>query len=120
MNALNPVIAWPSTSECTSCVPSYVYTLSRFAMCRIDAYSARMPLPPNSRRASRAMSVAMLTLLRFATETIVGVNVPRSLQRPRCSESSCPFVISVSISARRTCWIWNAPIGLSNITRFFA
>src|SRR5216683_2739254 len=48
-----------------SCVPSYVYTLSRFAMWRIDAYSARIPFAPSRRRASRAMLVAMLTLLRF-------------------------------------------------------
>ena len=35
LNACNPVIALPMISECTSCVPSYVYTLSRFAMCRM-------------------------------------------------------------------------------------
>ena len=35
LNALSPVTAWPRMSECTSCVPSYVYTLSRFAMCRM-------------------------------------------------------------------------------------
>src|SRR5687768_10514991 len=31
-NAFSPVIDWPRMSVCTSCVPSYVYTLSRFAM----------------------------------------------------------------------------------------
>src|SRR5689334_15042021 len=30
-NASRPVNALPSTSVCTSCVPSYVYTLSRFS-----------------------------------------------------------------------------------------
>ena len=80
LNALSPVTAWPRTSECTSCVPSYVYTLSRFAMCRIAEYSARMPFAPSSRRASRAMSVAMLTLFRLASDTCCGVNVPGVLQ----------------------------------------
>ena len=100
-----------------SWVPSYVYTLSRFAMWRIDAYSARIPFAPSSRRASRAISVATLTLLRLASDTCCGVIVPASFNRPRCSETSCAFTISVSMSASRTCWIWKAPITLSNITR---
>ena len=88
-------------------------------MCRMLAYSARMPFAPSSRRASRAMSVATFTLLRFATDTCCGVNVPASFIRPRCRERSWPLMISVTISASRTCWIWNAPMGRSNITRVF-
>src|SRR5687768_4096222 len=87
-NALRPVTACPRMSVWMSCVPSYVYTLSRFAMCRIDEYSARMPLAPSRRLASRAMSVATLTLLRFASETCWGENVPASLSRPRCNANS--------------------------------
>ena len=58
-------------------------------MCRIDAYSARMPFAPSRRLASRAMFVAMLTLLRLASDTCCGVILPRSLRRPRCSDTSC-------------------------------
>src|ERR1700728_333722 len=105
LNALSPVTACPRTSVWMSCVPSYVYTLSRFSMWRIDAYSARIPFAPSSRRASRAISVAMLTLLRLASDTCCGVNVPASLSRPRCNTSSGACAIPVSISASRACWI---------------
>ena len=84
------------------------------------AYSARMPLAPSNLRASRAMSVAIETLFRFASDTCCGVKVPASFIRPRCNATSCPFTISVSMSASRTCWIWNPPMGRPNITRVFA
>ena len=50
--ALRPVTACPKMRLCTSCVPSYVYTLSRFSMCRMAAYSAKIPFAPSSRRSS--------------------------------------------------------------------
>lgn len=37
----------PKTRACTSCVPSYVFTVSRFTRCRITWYSSEMPLPPS-------------------------------------------------------------------------
>ena len=59
------------------------------------------------------------TLFRLASDTCCGVNVPASLRRPRCSDTSCAFTISVSMSAKRSCWSWKPPIGRSNMTRFF-
>ena len=49
-------------------------------MCRIEWYSARMPLAPSRRRASRATSHAMFTLFRLASDTCSGVMVPCVLE----------------------------------------
>jgi hypothetical protein len=59
----------------------------------------------------------MFTLFRLQSETWNGVIVPASLSLPSCSVMNWALVISVSMSTSRTCWIWVAPIGLSNMTR---
>ena len=58
-------------------------------MCRIEWYSTRIPFAPSKRRASRAHSVAILTLLRLTNETCDGVivrdadnNMKRIVEKP--------------------------------------
>ena len=62
-NACRPVIALPRMSECTSWVPSYVLTVSRFTMCLMTWYSSTIPLPPCMSRASLAASNACSNII---------------------------------------------------------
>src|SRR5207245_6866958 len=89
-NAFSPVRALPTTSVCTSCVPSYVSTDSRLFMWRITGYSSVIPLAPRIVRAVRAASIAPRTLPIFPMLTWWGCSVPASFIRPRCSATSVP------------------------------
>ena len=58
----------PSTSAWTSCVPSYVFTASRFMQWRMTWYSSWMPLPPRRSLQVRAMSNALPQEFRFRSD----------------------------------------------------
>src|ERR1043165_4748153 len=109
--AAMPVTASPMMRLWMSCVPSYVFTDSRFIMWRITGYSSDTPFAPRMSRAMRADSRAMLTLFILPIETWCGFSLPWSFNRPICSARSWPFVISVIIHASLFCTSWCAAIG---------
>src|SRR5207248_7530170 len=67
--AAMPVTASPMMRLWMSCVPSYVFTDSRFIMWRMIGYSSDIPLAPRMSRAMRAVSRAMFTLFVLPIET---------------------------------------------------
>src|SRR2546421_2614704 len=105
-NAFSPVSALPTESVCTSCVPSYVSTVSRLFMWRITGYSSVIPLPPRIERAVRATSSAPRTLPIFPSDTCSGRRMPSSFIRPRWSARSEARLTSSAISASFCCVSW--------------
>src|SRR5205823_2356938 len=101
--AAMPVTASPMMRLWMSCVPSYVFTDSRFIMWRITGYSSETPFAPRMSRAIRADSRAMFTLFIFPIETWCGFSFPWSFSRPICSARSWPLVISVIIQDSLFC-----------------
>jgi len=72
-------------------------------MWRPHWYSSVTPFAPRMSRASRAMSRAIETQLRLASEIWPGVSFSASLSRPSRQHSSCALVISETISTS-FCW----------------
>src|SRR5262249_54499942 len=98
-NAWIPVCSRPRISAWSSCVPSWVLPVSRFALTRITWNSSEMPLPPCMSRASRAISSALPQLLRLSIEPGGGAALPASIMRPSRSAPASPSAISVCMSA---------------------
>ena len=113
-NDCTPVIALPSMSEWMSCVPSYVFTVSRFCACLMTWYSSTRPFPPIMSLAYLAMSRAFPQLLRFTMEIISGARRSSSFNLATLCTACRPKVISVSISAIFFCCSCIPANGLPN------
>mmetsp|Transcript_40743 Transcript_40743/g.82170 ORF Transcript_40743/g.82170 Transcript_40743/m.82170 type:complete len:312 (+) Transcript_40743:188-1123(+) len=112
-----PVMARPRMSACTSCVPSYVFTASRFITWRITWYSSLTPFPPSMSRATRATSKLFPHELRFVMLIISGAAKPWSSSRPTCRQPCSPNATSVLMSASFFCTSWLEASGAPNCTR---
>jgi hypothetical protein len=78
------------------------------------------PLPPNTVRASRAISMASLTLLSLPKEICSGFSVPESFILPMWSARRVPLPTSISMFASFSCTSWYEAMGLPNCSRSFA
>mmetsp|Transcript_44138 Transcript_44138/g.75098 ORF Transcript_44138/g.75098 Transcript_44138/m.75098 type:complete len:294 (+) Transcript_44138:184-1065(+) len=112
-----PVMARPRMSACTSCVPSYVFTASRFITWRITWYSSLTPFPPSMSRATRATSKLFPHEFRFVMLIISGAAKPWSSSRPTCRQPCSPNATSVLMSASFFCTSWLEASGAPNCTR---
>ena len=64
-----------------SCVPSYVFTASRFNMCRMMWYSSDIPLPPNISLAFLAIFKDFKQLFLLIIDIVSGISIFSSLLR---------------------------------------
>ena len=112
-----PVMARPRIREWISCVPSYVFTVSRLAAWRMTWYSSTSPFPPIMSLDILAISSAFPQLFLLTIETISGASFPSSLiYATRCTACK-PRVISVTMSAIFFCCNCIAASGFPNYLR---
>mmetsp|Transcript_25484 Transcript_25484/g.64213 ORF Transcript_25484/g.64213 Transcript_25484/m.64213 type:complete len:275 (-) Transcript_25484:871-1695(-) len=100
-----------------SCVPSYVFTASRFSTCVIMPYSSTIPFPPSMSRHSRAMWMAFVQLFLFAMLIMFECSFPSSFILVNRATSCRPSTMSVQASASFFCTSWFAARGRLNISR---
>src|SRR6267378_622260 len=76
-----------------------------------------MPLPPSSSRAHATVSRHLAVVKALASEACASVILPSASNWDMRTRRHCEAVMLASIFARRSCTIWNEPIGLPNCKR---
>src|SRR5712692_3666001 len=84
---------------------------------RPTLYSAAMPLPPSSSRAHATVSRHLAVVKALARDACASVILPSACNWDMRTKRHCEAVMLASILARRSCTIWNEPIGLPNCNR---